>query len=103
LALEALTHRFKAIAAYASFPDLAITPLTASPGDMALQCAGASIQGNRFYYEDPRMPYGLGGTFWENEATFLHNSPLFRLKSATTPLLLLEGEFDVEGRAMEAG
>lgn len=102
LALEAMTSRFKAIVAYSTFPDLGANTLAAAPANMALDCAGQAIQANRFYYEDPGQPYGLGAPFWTNEETFIRNSPLYRMQAAATPLLLLQSEFDYGARGMEA-
>lgn len=102
LALEAVTTRFKAIVAYSTFPDLGITPLTGTPDKAALDCGGQTIQADRFYHEDLTQPYSFGKPFWMDEGNFIQNSPLYRMQRATTPLLLLQAEFDYGGRAIEA-
>lgn len=102
LALEALTHRFKAIVAWDTFPEIGYDTLHSDSDDVALNCAGNAIQENRFYYEDPRLPYaGQAGPLWFNPLRQIENSPVFRLKDASTPLLLVEGEFDGDPREME--
>jgi dipeptidyl aminopeptidase/acylaminoacyl peptidase len=102
LALEAGTARFKAIVAYATFPDLGANALAGVPDKLATACGGQAIQADRFYYEDSTQPYGLGVPFWRDPQKFVRNSPLFRMQSASTPLLLLQGEFDYGPRAMES-
>ncbi len=102
LALEALSRRFKAIVAYATFPDLAGSILSTGMDKVALDCAGRVLQADRFYYEDPEQPYAIGTPFWEDEAKWERNSPLFSVKNGNTPLLLIEGEFDAAPRQMEA-
>jgi dipeptidyl aminopeptidase/acylaminoacyl peptidase len=101
LALEALTTRFKAIAAFSTFPDLGASSFAARPESTTLDCAPQLIQADRFYYEDTSQPYSFGVPFWRNKEAYIRNSPLYRLESATTPLLLLQGEFDVGSRDME--
>jgi hypothetical protein len=102
LALEARTTRFKAIVAYATFPDLGVGALSGAPDKMATDCGGQTIQADRFYYEDSTQPYGLGAPFWRDPEKFIRNSPLYQMQAAKTPLLLLQGEFDYGPRVMES-
>jgi hypothetical protein len=102
LGLEARTARFKAIVAYATFPDLGAYALSGVPDKMATQCGGQVIQADRFYFEDSTQPYGLGEPFWQDPQKFIRNSPLYQMRTARTPLLLLQGEFDYGPRAMES-
>jgi dipeptidyl aminopeptidase/acylaminoacyl peptidase len=102
LALEAMTTRFKAIVASSTFPDLAAVSLSSAMDKMVLDCAGQVIQADRFYYEDANQPYTFGGPFWRVQQKFIRNSPLYRMDSAATPLLLIEGEFDFSPRQMES-
>jgi dipeptidyl aminopeptidase/acylaminoacyl peptidase len=102
LALEARTPRFKAIVAYATFPDLGVNALSGAPDKMTEDCGGQTIQADRFYYEDSTQPYGMGTPFWRDPQKFIRNSPLYQMQKATTPLLLLQGEFDYGPRAMES-
>jgi dipeptidyl aminopeptidase/acylaminoacyl peptidase len=102
LALEAMTTRFKAIVASSTFPDLAAAPLSSAMDKMVLDCAGQVIQADRFYYEDANQPYTFGGPFWRVQQKFIRNSPLYRMSSAATPMLLIEGEFDFSPRQMES-
>jgi dipeptidyl aminopeptidase/acylaminoacyl peptidase len=60
------------------------------------------IQADRRYYEDVDQPYTFGAPIWKAEHQVIENSPIHRLGSATTPLLLIEGEFDASPREMEA-
>jgi len=102
LALEAMTTRFKAIVASSTFPDLAAASLSSAMDKMVLDCAGQVIQADRFYYEDTNQPYSFGGPFWRAQQKFIRNSPLYRMNSAATPMLLIEGEFDFSPRQMES-
>jgi dipeptidyl aminopeptidase/acylaminoacyl peptidase len=102
LALEAMTTRFKAIVASSTFPDLAANLLSSAMDKVALDCAGQVLQADRFYYEDATQPYTFGAPFWQAQEKFIRNSPLFRMESATTPLLLIVGEFDFSPRQMES-
>lgn len=102
LALEALTNRFKAIVAWNTFPEIGFDVLHSWLGDIALNCAGTVIQGDRMYYEDPRAPYAPSPVPpWKNSGKYIRNDPLFNLGRASTPLLLIEGEFDSDPREME--
>ena len=101
LALEVSSHRFKAIVAHATFPDIGFANLTAAPDRTTLDCAPYTIQADRFYYEDEAQPYGVGAPFWLNPGAYAENSPAIHLDAATTPLLLLAGEFDSGSREME--
>jgi hypothetical protein len=102
LALEGITARFKCIVASSTFPDLGARNLSASLDKVALDCAGQVIQADRRYYEDVDQPYTFGAPIWKAEHQVIENSPIHRLGSATTPLLLIEGEFDASPREMEA-
>jgi dipeptidyl aminopeptidase/acylaminoacyl peptidase len=102
LALEAMTTRFKAIVASSTFPDLAAVSLSSAMDKMVLDCAGQVIQADRFYYEDANQPYTFDGPFWRVQQKFIRNSPLYRMNSAATPMLLIEGEFDFSPRQMES-
>jgi hypothetical protein len=103
LALEALSHRFKAIVAWGTFPEIGFDVLHSDAGNVALNCAGSIIQSNRQFYEDRGQPYIPQPTPpWRDPAAYIRNDPIFNLKSATTPLLLVEGEFDADPREMEA-
>lgn len=102
LSLEALTDRFKAIVAWDTFPELGYENLHSSMLDVALNCAGNFLQGWRFFYEDPGEPYTpQPAPPWKNPSEYIRNEPLFNLNRAATPLLLVEGEFDVAPKEME--
>ena len=102
LALEALTQRFKAIVAWDTFPEIGFDNLHSSANDVALNCAANLIQSSRKYYEDPTQPYTpRPSPPWKNPGRYIRNEPLFNLSGASTPLLLVEGEFDVDPREME--
>jgi dipeptidyl aminopeptidase/acylaminoacyl peptidase len=102
LALEALTHRFKAIVAWNTFPEIGYDTLHSYAGDVALNCAANVVQSDRMYYEDPTQPYALRpAPPWKNPLEFIRNDPVFNLNRACTPLLLVEGEFDTDPREME--
>jgi dipeptidyl aminopeptidase/acylaminoacyl peptidase len=102
LALEALTHRFKAIVAWDTFPEIGFGTLHSWSADVALECAGGEIQADRKFYEDPRQPYSPGhAPPWMSRKKYIRNEPLFNLSRASTPLLLVEGEFDAAPREME--
>lgn len=102
LALEALTDRFKAIAAWATFPEIGYSDLHSNALDVALNCGGSVIQANRWLYEDQNQPYNPQPLPpWRNAAVYIHNDPLFNLRNASTPLLLIEGEFDSDPQGME--
>lgn len=101
LALEARTDAFKAIAVSSTFPDLFWT-LDAGLEFSALDSAGEIMQARRFVYEYEAQPYSLGTPPWEDQQAWMRNSPTFNLDKASTPLLLLEGEFDfATSRPME--
>ncbi len=102
LALEVVTTRFKCVVASSTFPDLSVSPLSSSMDEAALDCAGQVIEADRRYYEDETQPYSFGAPFWRQVQNYIVNSPLYRMGSAKTPLLLLEGEFDHSPREMEA-
>src|SRR5690606_21562734 len=55
----------------------------------------------RFYYEDRGQPYSLRRPFWQDQEIWRRNSPLYAMEKATTPLLLLCGEFDASPDDME--
>ena len=101
LSLEALTRRFKAIVAWDTFPDLGLG-LHSWAGDVALDCGGNVVQTDRMYYEDPSQPYApQPAPPWTDPAKYIQNAPLFNLNRASTPLLLVEGEFDSDPLEME--
>ena len=101
LALEARTRVFKAIAVSSTFPDLQWT-LDAGLEFSPLDSAGEIMQARRFVYEYEAQPYSLGAPPWTDQAAWTRNSPGFNLDQASTPLLLLEGEFDfATSRPME--
>ncbi|WP_202839120.1 alpha/beta hydrolase family protein [Luteimonas saliphila] len=101
LALLATTDRFKAIAAASTFPDLAATLYSARLPFQTLDCAAHLIQTDRWYYEADTQRYRVGGSLWRNTERFVRNSALFRLEHATTPTLLMVGEYDAVPRSME--
>ncbi len=102
LALEALTRRFKAIVAWSTFPEIGLNTLHADSSNVALNCAGNLIQSSRYLYENPEQPYNpQSSPPWTSPAAFIRNDPLFNLNRASTPLLLVEGEFDMSPREME--
>ena len=102
LALEVLTRRLKAIVAWDTFPDLGLATLHSWAGNVALDCGGNVTQLNRMYYEDPNQPYvPQPSPPWMNPGKYIQNAPLFNLNRASTPLLLVEGEFDSDPREME--
>jgi hypothetical protein len=102
LALEAMTHRFKAIVAWATFPEIGYGDLHSDAFVVGLNCAGNIIQSWRGSTEDPGAPYTPEPTLpWTNPARYIRNDPLFNLDRSSTPLLLLEGEFDSSPREME--
>jgi dipeptidyl aminopeptidase/acylaminoacyl peptidase len=54
------------------------------------------------YYEDSKDPYiPQPNPPWNNPAKYFRNEPLFNLGRASTPLLLIEGEYDSDPREME--
>lgn len=102
LALEALTSRFKAIVAWDTFPQIGYDTLHSWAGDIALNCAGNLIQSDRMFYEDLKDPYApRPAPPWKSPAQYIRSEPLFNLNRASTPLLLVEGEFDTDPREME--
>jgi dipeptidyl aminopeptidase/acylaminoacyl peptidase len=102
LALEALTHRFKAIVAWGTFPEIGFDVLHSSTYDIAWDCAGSVIQAERMIYEDPRQPYDpQPAPPWIDSARYIRNDPVFNLNKASTPLLLVEGEFDEDHQEVE--
>jgi Prolyl oligopeptidase family len=102
LALEASTRKFKAIVAWDTFPEIGFDNLHSSADDVALNCAANVIQRSRKYYEDPTQPYTpQPSPPWKNPGRYIRNEPLFNLSGASTPLLLVEGDFDVDPREME--
>jgi hypothetical protein len=102
LFLESYSKRFRAIVAHATFPDFGMTSLMAGTDRFLSDCAAATIQADRFYYEDIEQPYHFERPFWDGVNEYVRDSPVFNLGSASTPLLLLAGEFDFGSRAMEA-
>ena len=101
LALAAKTNAFKAIAVSSTFPDLHWT-LDAGLEFSALDSAGEIMQARRVVYEHEAQPYALGAPPWKAQAQWIGNSPVFNLDRATTPMLLLVGEFDfATARPME--
>jgi dipeptidyl aminopeptidase/acylaminoacyl peptidase len=103
LALETLTHQFKAIVAWCTFPEIGYDTLHSDSGNVALNCAGNLIQSHREVYEDPRQPYApQPAPPWKNPGEYIRNEPLFKLNHATTPLLLVEGELDSDPREVES-
>jgi len=102
LALEALTHRFKAIVAWDTFPSLGYAVLHSRPGDVTLSCGANLVQAFRMFYEDPKQPYApRPAPPWLDPAEYMENQPLFNLGHASTPLLLVQGEFDGDSPEME--
>lgn len=102
LALEALTECFRAIVAWNTFPAIGYDTLHSNAGNLALNCAANIVQVERMYYEDPKQPYApQPSPPWRNPAEYIRNDPVFNLKRASTPLLLVEGEFDTDPREME--
>lgn len=102
LALEAFTNRFKAIVAWDTFPQLGYNTLHASREDEALDCAANLVQGFRMFYEPHGQPYAPRPVPpWKDPRRYIRNDPLFDLDGASTPLLLIEGEFDVAPAEME--
>jgi dipeptidyl aminopeptidase/acylaminoacyl peptidase len=102
LALATKTRRFKAVVAAATFPDPSYTTLVSSPLAKPLACAGYMQQSERWYYEAPTQPYSMRAAPWEDQARYRRNSPLHQLKDSSTPVLLIEGEFDSTPDVMEA-
>lgn len=101
LALEARTQAFKAIAVASTFPDLQFH-LSAGPEHSTLESSGSGQQARRWVYEHGAQPYTLGPPPWRNLSHWIDNSPVFNLQQASTPMLLLVGEFDFGGpRPME--
>ena len=43
----------------------------------------------------------MGVSVWQDQAIYRRNSALYNLDKTTTPLLLIEGEFDANPREME--
>lgn len=102
LALEAQTRRFKAIVAWDTFPEIGFGDLHASAFDVTLSCAGQLIQQNRFLYEDPEQPFHpQPAPPWKEARSYIRNDPLFNLEEASTPLLLVEGEYDFSPQGTE--
>jgi dipeptidyl aminopeptidase/acylaminoacyl peptidase len=102
LALEALTRRFKAIVAWDTFPLIGYDTLHSWADDVALDCAGNLIQSDRMFYEDLKDPYApQPSPPWKRPKDYIRSEPLFNLNQASTPLLLVEGEFDTDPREME--
>jgi dipeptidyl aminopeptidase/acylaminoacyl peptidase len=102
LALEALTSRFKAIVAWDTFPAIGYDTLHSYAEDVALSCGANLVQGFRMFYEDPRQPYApRPAPPWKEPLEYIGSDPVFNMAAARTPLLLVEGEFDVSPREME--
>ncbi|MGY1519010.1 prolyl oligopeptidase family serine peptidase [Luteimonas sp. A482] len=93
LALAARTDTFKAIAVSSTFPDLHWT-LDAGLEFTALQSGGNVMQVRRMVYEHESQPYAIGAPPWQAQDQWISNSPVYNLEHATTPMLLLVGEFD---------
>lgn len=93
LALAAKTDDFKAIAVSSTFPDLHWT-LDAGLEFSALESAGEIMQVRRMVYEHESQPYAIGAPPWAAQEQWIRNSPVYNLERATTPMLLLVGEFD---------
>lgn len=102
LALEALTHCFRGIVAWDTFPEIGYDTLHSDAGTVALNCGGGVIQSGRSFYEGRKQPYSPRPVPpWKNAVKYIRNDPLFNLSRASTPLLLIEGEFDTDPREME--
>lgn len=101
LTLEAHTDAFAAIVAMSTFPDRRAYELIPYPAFSMLDCGGFLLQENRFYAEDINLPYGLGGSFWDMPEAYDKTSPIRYLDKATTPILLIEGEFDANPAEMQ--
>jgi dipeptidyl aminopeptidase/acylaminoacyl peptidase len=102
LALEGLTCRFKAIVAWDTFPEIGFDVLHSSTYDVAWNCAGNVLQSERMLYEDPRQPYVPRPVPpWTNPGKYIKNEPLFHLNQASSPLLLVQGEFDADPNETE--
>lgn len=102
LALEALSNKFKAIVAWGTFPEIGFDALHSWAGDVALDCGGGLVQADRMFYEDRNDPYvPQPAPPWRNPMSYMRNDPLFNLSGASTPLLLVEGEFDGDPREVE--
>lgn len=102
LALEALTNRFKAIVACSTFPEIGFSDLHSNAFVVALNCGGSVVQSWRAQTEAPEVPYAPQPVLsWKNPAEYIHNDPLFNLKRASTPILLIVGEFDESPRETE--
>ena len=102
LALEALTNCFKAIVAWGTFPEIGFDTLHSWVSDVALNCGANVVQADRMFYEDPKQPYAAQpAPPWRGAVQYIRNDPVFNLNHATTPLLLIEGEFDTDPRETE--
>lgn len=75
--------------------------LEASLEITTLDSAGEIVQARRAVYEYETQPYALRSPPWDAEDEWIRNSPGFNLDGVTTPMLLLEGEFDFAPRSME--
>ncbi len=95
LALEATTDKFKAIVASAPFPDLMDLHDLPTPMESSNVCAPSLLRARGAQQtENPGVPLNLGVAPLADVEAYIRNSPYFQMKEATTPLLILYGEFD---------
>jgi pimeloyl-ACP methyl ester carboxylesterase len=102
LTLAGQTDAFKAIVAYSTFPEWGDAEFMTFPGVRWMSCGGFVAQSARYYIEDPHLPYAMGTARWNDEAKFARNTPIDHLHKAKTPVLFLQGEFDVTPVPMES-
>src|SRR5579863_325218 len=95
LALEAKPNKFKAIVASAPFPDLMDLHDLPTPMESLNVCAPSLLRARGTQQtENPGVPLNLGVAPLADVEAYIRNSPYFQMKEATTPLLILYGEFD---------
>lgn len=102
LALESRSDVFKAVVTTAPIADL-IEVHNSLPSPVAYlnECAPSMLRSwGAAYLESPGSTLDMGGPPWSRLKQYIENSPYFAMKSATTPLLMVTGEFDVDVPAL---
>ena len=55
---------------------------------------GSAVRGGYSIWWSERNQGRLGGTIWDNQETYINNSPIFQAKNITTPLLMMNNKED---------
>lgn len=102
LALESRSRVFRAIVTTAPIADLIeVHNSLPSPVAYLSACAPNMLRSwGAAYLETPGTTLDMGGPPWSRLKEYIENSPYFALRSATTPLLMETGEFDVDVPAL---